>query len=65
VSHGNRVSAGAVGRRPGRRAATVVASDKDETRTIRDWAQAKGFDIAARGRIKQDIVDAYHRAGGR
>jgi hypothetical protein len=64
VERGNRVSARTVGRRVGRRTG-VVTTDRDETRAVREWAQAKGFDIAARGRIKQDIVDAYQRAGGR
>ena len=65
VERGTRVTAGIVGRRPGGRAITGAGAGSDETRTIRDWAQAKGFEIAARGRIKQDIVDAYHRSGGR
>ena len=34
-------------------------------RSIREWALSKGFDIAPRGRIKQEIVDEYHRTGGR
>ena len=64
VERGNRVSARTGVRRVGRRAG-VATADRDENRAVREWAQAKGFDIAARGRIKQDIVDAYQRAGGR
>lgn len=64
VDAGTRVPGGG-GRVSGRRAVTRVVGDKDENRAVREWAQTKGFDVAARGRIKQDIVEAYHRAGGR
>ncbi len=43
----------------------VAVGDKDVNRSIREWAIAKGYDIAPRGRIKQEIVEAYHRVGGR
>ena len=64
VEHGSRVSgrtassAGRGGRRGG-------GSDRDQNRVIREWALSKGFEVAERGRIKQDIVEAFHRAGGR
>jgi hypothetical protein len=64
VEHGNRVS-GRTTAGPGRRARQGGGSDKDQNRAIREWAQSKGFDIAERGRIKQEIVEAFHRAGGR
>jgi Lsr2 len=40
-------------------------ADKDANRSIREWAIGKGYDIAPRGRIKQEIVEEYHRTGGR
>ena len=63
VEHGSRVSnrALATSRRGGRSGA--ARSQADENRAIREWAQASGYDIAERGRIKQEIVDAYHQAG--
>jgi hypothetical protein len=58
---GSRVTARPV---RGVRGRTAVA-DKDVNRSIREWAMSKGYDIAPRGRIKQEIVDEYHRTGGR
>lgn len=28
--------------------------------TIRQWAQENGYDVSARGRIRQDIIEAYN-----
>lgn len=33
-----------------------------ELAKIREWAAANGYEVNAKGRIKQDIVDAYHAA---
>jgi hypothetical protein len=62
VENGSRVAARMPAR--GMRGRGVIG-DKDTNRAIREWAAAKGFDIAPRGRIKQDIVEEYHRTGGR
>ena len=35
---------------------------KDELTAIRAWAQANGHQVSERGRIKQDVLDAYHAA---
>jgi hypothetical protein len=65
VEHGSRVSARtAIPARPSRRSASQHVHP-DQNRAIRDWAQAKGYQIAQRGRIKQDIVDAFHENAGR
>ena len=67
VEHGSRVST----RRPVER---VVARSRgrgravpeaDQNRAIREWALARGFEVAARGRIRQEIVDEFHRNAGR
>ena len=65
VEHGSRVSAHAAtaARRSERSHAGSV--NADQNRAIREWAQAKGYQIAARGRIKQEIVDAFHQKAGR
>lgn len=39
-----------------------AASSKEQLAAIREWAQDNGYDVAARGRIKADIVEAYHAA---
>jgi nucleoid-associated protein Lsr2 len=62
VEVGSRVSIRG-GRAGGR--ARAASADKDINRSIREWAIAKGYDIAPRGRIRQEIVEEYHRTGGR
>jgi hypothetical protein len=34
----------------------------EETKRIREWAQANGHDVNARGRISEDIIKAYFEA---
>jgi hypothetical protein len=68
VEHGNRVSTrvARAGRTPAARTpAARTLAGRDQNRAIREWAQAKGYDIAPRGRIKQDIVEAFHQRSGR
>ena len=61
VESGSRVSTRAGGGR-GRGSA---ASDRDRNQAIRAWAERKGYEVAPRGRIKQEIVDKYHSSAGR
>jgi Lsr2 len=42
-----------------------VVGEREQNKAIRSWAQRKGIAVAPRGRIKQDIVDQYHREAGR
>jgi Lsr2 len=64
VEHGSRVSARTATPRSGGRS-SAAAAHPDQNRAIREWAQAKGYEIAPRGRIKQEIVDAFHQKAGR
>jgi len=48
----------------GRGRATAVG-DREQNQAIRAWAIRKGLEVAPRGRIKQDIVEQYHREAGR
>ena|SRR3712207_3604436 len=43
---------------------TGSGRSKDELANIRAWAQANGHQVSERGRIKQDVLDAYHAANG-
>jgi Lsr2 len=52
------------GRAAGRTRAGAVG-DREQNQAIRAWAQRKGLDVAARGRIRQDVVEMYHREAGR
>jgi hypothetical protein len=67
VESGTRVTGRAtatLGRGGGRGRGTAVA-ERDQNKAIRAWAQRKGLEVAPRGRIKQDIVEQYHREAGR
>ena len=67
VSHGNRVSTrgpAAAARPP---VGTVVRQWWSATRVGRSvrGRSRRGFDVASRGRIRQEIVEEYHRNAGR
>lgn len=67
LERGTRVSSRAASsgtRSVGRPRSTVVA-ERDQNAAIRAWAKRKGYDVAPRGRIKQEYVDQYHREAGR
>ncbi len=36
--------------------------DRARLSKIRDWARANGMNVASRGRIAQDVIDAYEAA---
>ena len=38
------------------------AGRRDDNQAIREWAEANGHEVSARGRIKKEIVDAYQAA---
>jgi hypothetical protein len=64
VESGTRVSrrvAGSGGRTLLARGHSPIAVDKDQNRAVREWAQRKGFEVAARGRIRQEIIDEYQK----
>ena len=65
VEHGSRVTTRAAA--PARRGArsNAGAVHPDQNRAIREWAQSKGYEVAERGRIKQEIVDAFHQTARR
>jgi hypothetical protein len=68
ISAGTKVGRGGVlagGRAATGRARSGAASDRDQNRAIREWAQSKGIKVSDRGRIKQEIVDRYNAEAGR
>ena len=66
IEHGSRVSArSATPARRGAGRSGIGSVHPDQNRAIREWAQAKGYEVAERGRIKQEIVDAFHEKAGR
>jgi hypothetical protein len=66
VDNGTRVAGrAAAGVRPGVRGRGSAAADRQQNQAIREWAIRKGMAVAPRGRIKQEIVDQYHKTAGR
>jgi hypothetical protein len=64
VEHGSRVSARSAGA-ASRVSGGPPAVDRQQSRAIREWALANGYEISLRGRIKQELVDEFHRSAGR
>jgi len=67
VEYGSRVSgrAGSSSPRGVGRARGGAVAEREQNKAIRAWALRKGLDVAARGRIRGDIVEQYHREAGR
>jgi hypothetical protein len=36
--------------------------DREQSKAVRDWARQHGYTVSDRGRIPNDITEAYHRA---
>jgi len=45
--------------RPTRRQSSGGSGTREDIGQIRAWAESKGLDVAPRGRIKKEIVEAY------
>ena len=50
------------GRRQSGSARTGSGADRDQLRKMREWAKENGYNVSSRGRISQEIQDAYHAA---
>ena len=48
------------GRRRSSARASVGKTDKNELQAIREWARANGHKVSDRGRISQEVQDAYN-----
>ncbi|WP_284982349.1 Lsr2 family protein [Arthrobacter sp. efr-133-TYG-118] len=46
----------------GKRSAGRPRPAKPDLAKIREWAEANGYSVAPRGRIAQNVVDAYDKA---
>ncbi len=36
--------------------------DREQSKAIREWAKSSGHQVSERGRISQDVIDAYNAA---
>lgn len=50
------------GRAATKRNAQAGGGARADRVAIRDWARANGFDVSGRGRLSNDIIDAFNRA---
>jgi Lsr2 len=57
-----RVPRGTVGNRPARTENGSAPVDREQSKAVRDWARQHGYTVSDRGRIPNDITEAYHRA---
>lgn len=57
IEHARRVSGRTIRRRP-----SVSTSVRGDSREIREWAKAQGYELSSRGRVKAEIVRAYNAA---
>lgn len=55
-------TAGRIPARANRVAFSNSAANREQNAAIRDWARQNGYDINDRGRIPQDVVDAFTEA---
>ena len=67
IEAGTRLGRAGSGRIAGRSpsAPTRTAGSRDENRLIREWAAENGHQISERGRIPQNVSNAYRAAHGR
>jgi hypothetical protein len=57
IARGRRIRGASAGQR-----SAATTSSREQTRRIREWAVANGYNPSARGRISQDIMKAYEEA---
>ena len=63
VAAGRKATAARAGSVPRGRSASSGARNSDSAK-IRQWARDNGYNVNARGRIQQEVQEAYHRANG-
>jgi hypothetical protein len=44
------------------KSAARPAADREQTKAIREWARQNGFELADRGRIPTNVIDAFEDA---
>ena len=67
IAAGTRVGRGAAARAAGRPASSTgrAGGDRDQNRAIREWAVQNGHQVSERGRIPQNVIDAFRATHGR
>ena len=49
-------------RQPGGNRTGGASVDREQLRKMREWAAENGYKVSSRGRIPQEVQDAYHAA---
>jgi hypothetical protein len=60
VEHARRTGGRKRSGRGGGDGRSTTAVDREQNQAIRAWARDSGYEIADRGRIPAEVVDAYH-----
>ncbi|WP_405495764.1 Lsr2 family protein [Nocardia sp. NBC_00511] len=60
TAHASKVGRTTKGKAAAAKGAPAV--DREQSRAIRDWARANGFDVSARGRVAVEVIEAYNKA---
>ena len=65
VSSARRAGGSAAASRPrmSARTSTRAGRSREETTAIREWANANGLEVSARGRIPSTVIEAYENRG--
>ena len=61
VGHARKVTSGG-GRRGGQRRSSAAKGDGPSAREIREWANENGYSLSERGRVPEEIRQAYEAA---
>jgi hypothetical protein len=62
IEHGTRVGGRKGKKRSSSDSPSAPARDPEQTRAIREWANANGYEVSTRGRIPADVVEAFEAA---
>jgi hypothetical protein len=60
ISAGTRVGHRGIDRRGRGGRSGLTRSDRDQNKSIREWAAKNGYDVSDRGRIPASVVEAYN-----
>lgn len=63
VEAGTRVRGGTAGRSVARGRTSAAADQKAFNARVRQWAADNGRDVKPRGRVPENLIDAYTKAG--
>ncbi|ANA86389.1 nucloid associated Lsr2-like [Gordonia phage OneUp] len=58
IEHANRVG----GRKRSTRIAASALGRREQLKQIREWARGEGYDVSDRGKVPEDVIEAFEAA---